>query len=186
MKGAMLVLVVIFGCLGLYLGVGVFSLLNTSLAVQNAQGQVWNQIDIGGQKIATLEAQVLGAYNQQLDVVKEITEGRKALAAARANNDLDGALAAVGQLQLNLTALAEASPVTNLTPIQTSLMDETSEVFNQIGYKRQQLIDAQTSYKYNRAVFFLLAGFFPDVEILGSTANPAQPVPTSIFAPTPG
>ena len=168
-----------------YLVVGVLVLRGASLNVDQKNGLVWNQITTGGQKMSTIEQQVLGAYNQQNSVVKAVTSARASFDQAVANKDLEGATNAAGQLAVNVKALAEANPVTDLTPVQIALIDETSEAFNKVGYARDNLIAAQTSYQFDRTLFFPVAGFFPDIQILGSTANPAQPMPTSIFAPTP-
>lgn len=171
--------------LALYLALGGCSLAQQRVGIDAAKGEVWNQVDAGAQKIRLLESQVLGAYNQQLQVVNAIVEGRKAMEAARASGDIDAATEAAQKALVNINALAEANPVQPLTELQRGLLDESAGVLNRIAYARGKLIDTQRVYNQSRIMFFPIAGFFPAEEILGSTANPAQPLPTSIFAPTP-
>lgn len=164
-----------------YLALGGISLAQQQIGIDAATGEVWNQIDAGAQKLDRLEAQVIGAYRQQMDVVNAIVEGRKALAEARARGDLTAATQAAGQIGLNINVLVEANPVTPLTELQRGLLDETSGAFNRIAYARGRLIDTQKAYNQTRIAFFPIAGFFPPVEILGSTDNPRRQLPPSRF-----
>jgi len=170
--------------LAAYVFIGWLALSSGSLGVQAQNGAVWNAITTGGEKLGRLEAQYnAGGIQLPKDLMKDLVEGRKALAAAKQSNDLDAAAAAVDKIQINLTALSEASGILDTTPALISLMDETSEAFNKVGYERGKLIDVQKGYAMTRVIFFPISGLFPDYGILGSSANPAQPMPTSQFAP---
>jgi hypothetical protein len=160
---------------------GGFALAHQRVNIDTAKGQVWNQVDAGAQKIHLLESQVLGAYNQQNAVVAQIVEGRKGMESARQAGDIQAATAAAQSALSGLTILVEANPVSNLTPIQIGLMDETAGVLNRISYARDNLIQEQQTYNQQRITFFVISWAFPSEQILGSTANPAQQLPPSLF-----
>lgn len=176
---------VILGVVGLYLVGGWLSLTGGSLGVQAENGKTWNAIDVGSQKIGLLEAQFAGGCVQlQKDITDKIVSGRKAMQSARDAGDLRAATAAAGQLSFTVQALSEASVNLGCSTAVTNLMDESSEALNKVSYQREKLISTQQSYAFSRAIFFLVAGAFPDYGILGSDESPTRRLPTSIFRAT--
>ena len=168
-----------------YLLIGAFTLSSKQEGIHSQVGEVWNQIDRCNQLLPRLEAQL--AYGKgALDKWNaQITSARNAYLAAKESGDLEGALNAMQNLNTNIQLFFEQYPqYLNLTPVMTSLMDETAGCFNRIAYARGKLIESQRSYNVARLVFFPLGIFYPRMEILGENVNPASTVVPSTF-PTP-
>jgi LemA protein len=159
------------GVVALYLLMGYFSINSAQEDIAGRTGNVWNQIDSGAEKLAQLQSQVLFAYDDRQDLVDTIAASHNDILAAQEVGDMDAAMAAVGDANIAIDALAEAMPEYDLTPVQVSLMDETAGTFNRISYARDQLIDAQVSFNKTRLMWPMFAS---RVDVLGEGHNPAD------------
>jgi hypothetical protein len=173
-----LIILVIVAFLGIYEIGGVFALNQQQVTVRGAKAEVWNAVENATEKLNQLYAQLNGTIKAQADAIATITKAREALAAAQANNDLNGATSSAANLKLYFTAIAENYPDYGLSAVQAGVVTETAGAFNRIKYDRTLLINAQTDYDHERIAFFPVGLLFPSMEILGENSNPAQPVPT--------
>ena len=168
------------GLLVVYLVLGAFTLSMRREGLHGLTGNVWNNVDRATQLLTRLESEVLYAYKDRQALYQTITAARNDLLAARAVGDLEKATNVAGRISV---ILEDNSLAGDLTPVQISLMDETAGSINRITYARSKLIEGQVGYNQTRIFFFPVAVFFPRVEVLGETANPAQQLPPSPFTP---
>jgi LemA protein len=168
----------------IYLIIGGFSLASAQENVRGLTGQVWNANQRGVDVLGRLEGQLSVALADRQDLVKLITDARKAAEDAQASGDLDAVEAARQQAQLAINVIFENYPDLSLTPLQVGLMDETAGSLNRIAYARSELIKGQVSYNVARLFFFPLSFVFPRMEVLGEFSDPSLPFPTSSFGAT--
>lgn len=168
-----------------FIGYGVMGIYTLSTALENiqgAKGTIWTQMQAGFDKLDTIESQLIGAYKDRKDIIQTITTARTGYSAAKEIGNLDQAARAATATANSLKILIENYPATDISTLQTSVLDETAGIFNRIAYARQQLINEQVSYNKNRIFFFIVAPWFEREGVIGEKENPMKASVKSKFA----
>lgn len=169
------------GLLVAYLAIGVFQLASMNEEINGKTGVIWTQLQSGFEKLAAVETQLKAAYKDRKDIIESIVEGRKEYIKATENQNITQAMHAADLVRNNLKVVVENYPSTDISSMQTGVLDETAGIFNRIAYARQQLIDTQVQFNKARLFFFPIASFFTRKEILGQNTDPMAQGPKSSF-----
>lgn len=172
---------IFFGFIG-YVVIAIYTLSSLLESIHGAKGTVWTQMQAGFDKLDAVESQLIAAYKDRKDIIQTITAARNGYNTAKQMDNLDQAVRAAATTANNLKILIENYPSTDLSTIQTSVLDETAGIFNRIAYARQQLINEQVNYNKNRIFFFIVAPWFERQQVIGETENPMKTSPKSKFA----
>lgn len=164
-----------------YILMGVYTLSTALETINGAKGTIWTQMQAGFDKLAAIESQLIGAYKDRKDIIQTIATARTGYTAAKKSGNIDQAISAASAARSNLNILVENYPSTDISTLQTGVLDETAGIFNRIAYARQQLINEQVSYNKNRILFFIVAPWFASQNILGAMEDPMASSPKSRF-----
>ena len=165
-----------------YVVIGIYTLSTSLETIKGTTGIIWTQMRAGFEKLDAIESQLGAAYKDRKDIVNTISAARAGYAIAASNGNIDQAVHAATTAGSSLKILVENYPSTDLSSIQTGVLDETAGIFNRIAYARQQLINAQVQYNQNRILFFIVAPWFTREQVLGEMENPMAVGPKSKFA----
>ena len=172
---------IFFGCIA-YIIIGIYTLSTSLETIKGSTGVIWTQMRAGFEKLDAIESQLGAAYKDRKEIISTISAARAGYVVAANNGNIDEAVRAATTAGSSLKILVENYPTTDLSPMQTGVLDETAGIFNRIAYARQQLINAQVHYNQNRILFFIVAPWFARQQVLGEMENPMAVGPKSKFA----
>ncbi|MDQ2904488.1 MAG: LemA family protein [Chloroflexota bacterium] len=175
---------------------GGFFLIQQNIAIQQRQydvqgkvGNVWNEVDRASQLLQQDAALLNSTIASQNDAITKIAQARSSAAALKAGHgttDPNAALAAAGQMTGGFRVFVENYPDYGVGSNAHSVLVQTEGSFNRIEYARGQLINEQTGFNKWLLGQIPMNLFYHPVQILGSNANPAEPVPVPHYVqPTP-
>ena len=176
--------------------VGGIFLISQNIAIQQRQydvqgkvGGVWNEVDRASQLLQQDAALLNSTVASQNDAITKIAQARSnasALKAGQGITDTNAALAAAGQMTGGIRVFVESYPDYGVGSNAHSVLVQIEGSFNRIEYARTQLITAQTEFNKWLLTQIPMNLFYHPVQILGSNANPAEPVPVPHYVqPTP-
>lgn len=172
---------ILFGLI-VYVVIGIYTLSTSLETINGAKGTIWTQMQSGFEKLDAIEAQLKFSYKDRKDIIQIIAEARTGYTNAKELGNLDQAVRAATTTANNLKILIENYPSTDISILQTGVLDETAGIFNRIAYARQQLINEQVSYNKNCIFFFIVSPWFKRQEVIGEKENPMTPGPKSTLA----
>lgn len=175
---------------------GGFFFIKQNIAIQQRQydvqgkvGAVWNEVDRASQLLQQNAALLNSTIASQNDAITKIAQARSNAATIKASQgttDPNAALAAAGQMTGGLRVFVENYPDYGVGSNAHSVLVQTEGSFNRIEYARGQLINEQTEFNKWLLGQIPMNLFYRPVQILGSNANPAEPVPVPRYVqPTP-
>lgn len=174
---------------------GIF-FINQNIGIQQRQydvqgkiGTVWNEVDRASQLLQQDAALLNSTIASQNDAITKIAQARSnaaALKAGQGTTDPNAALSASGLMTGGLRVFVENYPDYGVGSNAHSVLVQTEGSFNRIEYARGQLITEQTDFNKWLLSQIPMNLFYRPVQILGSNANPADPVPVPRYVqPTP-
>jgi hypothetical protein len=174
---------------------GIF-LISQNIAIQQRQydvqakvGDVWNEVDRASQLLQQDAALLNSTIASQNDAITKIAQARSnatAIKASQGTTDPNAALAAANQMNAGIRVFVESYPDYGVGSNAHSVLVQIEGSFNRIEYARGQLINEQTDFNKWLLTQIPMNLFYHPVQILGSNANPALPVPVPTYAqPTP-
>jgi hypothetical protein len=175
---------------------GGFFFIQQNIAIQQRQydvqgkiGTVWNEVDRASQLLQQDAALLNSTIASQNDAITKIAQARSnaaTLKAGQGTTDPNAALAASVQMTGGLRVFVENYPDYGVGSNAHSVLVQTEGSFNRIEYARGQLINEQTDFNKWLLSQIPMNLFYRPVQILGSNANPAEPVPVPRYVqPTP-
>ncbi len=157
--------------------------------VQGKVGAVWNEVDRASQLLQQDAALLNATIASQNDAITKIAQARSNTATIQANQgttDPNAALAAAGQMTAGIRVFVENYPDYGVGSNAHSVLVQIEGSFNRVEYARAQLIQEQTDFNKWLLTQIPMNLFYHPVQILGSNANPAEPVPVPHYVqPTP-
>ena len=157
--------------------------------VQGKVGAVWNEVDRASQLLQQNAALLNSTIASQNDAITKIAQARSNAAAIKANQgitDPNAALAAAKEMTGGILVFVESYPDYGVGSNAHAVLVQTEGSFNRIEYARGQLINEQTDFNKWLLSQIPMNLFYHPVQILGSNANPAEPVPVPHYVqPTP-
>ncbi len=157
--------------------------------VQGKVGAVWNEVDRASQLLQQDAALLNATIASQNEAITKIAQARSNATAIKANlgtADPNAALSAAGQMTEGIRVFVENYPDSGVGSNSHSVLVQIEGSFNRIEYARTQLIKEQTEFNKWLLTQIPMNLFYHPVQILGSNANPAQPVPVPHYVqPTP-
>ena len=157
--------------------------------VQGKVGTVWNEVDRASQLLQQDAALLNATIASQNDAITRIAQARSNAATIKAGQgptDPNAALAAAGQMTAGIRVFVENYPDYGVGSNAHSVLVQIEGSFNRIEYARTQLIQEQTDFNKWLLTQIPMNLFYHPVQILGSNANPAEPVPVPHYVqPTP-
>ena len=176
--------------------VGGIFLISQNIAIQQRQydvqgkiGLVWNEVDRASQLLQQDAALLNSTIASQNDAITKITQARSnaaALKASQGTGDTNAALTAAQQMTGGIRVFVENYPDYGVGSNTHSVLVQIEGSFNRIEYARTQLINTQTDFNKWLLTQIPMNLFYHPVQILGSNANPAEPVPVPPYVqPTP-
>ena len=157
--------------------------------VQGKVGDVWNEVDRASQLLQQDAALLNATIASQNDAVAKIAQARsntEVIKASQGTTDPNAALAAAGQMTGGIRVFVENYPDYGVGSNSHTVLVQIEGSFNRIEYARGQLIQEQTDFNKWLLTQIPMNLFYHPVQILGSNANPAEPVPVPPYAqPTP-
>jgi hypothetical protein len=157
--------------------------------VQGKVGAVWNEVDRASQLLQQDAALLNATIASQNDAITKIAQARSNAATIKASQgtaDTNAALAAAGQMTAGIRVFVENYPDYGVGSNSHSVLVQMEGSFNRIEYARAQLINEQTEFNKWLLTQIPMNLFYHPVQILGSNANPAEPVPVPHYVqPTP-
>jgi hypothetical protein len=176
--------------------VGGIFLISQNIAIQQRQydvqgkvGKVWNEVDRASQLLQQDAALLNSTIASQNDAISKIAQARSNVATIKASQgttDTNAALSAAGQMTGGIRVFVESYPDFGVGSNSHSVLVQIEGSFNRIEYARAQLITEQTNFNKWLLTQIPMNLFYHPVQILGSNANPAEPVPVPHYVqPTP-
>jgi LemA protein len=157
--------------------------------IQGKVGDVWNEVDRASQLLQQDAALLNSTIASQNDAITKITQARsnaEALKTSQGITDPNAALAAASQMTGGIRAFIENYPDYGVGSNAHSVLVQIEGSFNRVEYARGQLIKEQTEFNQWLLTQIPMNLFYHPVQILGSNANPAEPVPVPHYVqPTP-
>ena len=157
--------------------------------IQGKIGAVWNEVDRASQLLQQDAALLNSTIASQNEAIARIAQARSNVASIQANqgtSDTNAALSAANQLNAGIRVFVESYPDYGVGSNTHSVLVQIEGSFNRIEYARGQLISAQTDFNKWLLTQIPMNLFYHPVQILGSNANPAGPVPVPTYMqPTP-
>ncbi len=139
-----------------------------SAAIQEIGNQLKRQADM----IPNLQSSAKGYLKHEKKIFKELTDARKAVAAAVKTKDVQEMVDAGSQMAAVLPSFqiaVEDNPELKGDKVVTKLMDELRDTSDKIMYARRLVIDLTVDYNVKRVRFpsSIIAGIFNFVELPG-------------------
>ena len=157
--------------------------------VQGKVGAVWNEVDRASQLLQQDAALLNATIASQNDAITKIAQARSNAATIKAGQgttDPNAALAAARQMTAGIRVFVENYPDYGVGSNAHSVLVQIEGSFNRVEYARAQLIQEQTDFNKWLLTQIPMNLFYHPVQILGSNANPAEPVPVPRYVqPTP-
>src|SRR5438067_9356501 len=157
--------------------------------IQGKVGDVWNEVDRASQLLQQDAALLNSTIASQNDAITKIAQARSnagALKTSQGITDPNAALAAASQMTGGIRVFVENYPDYGVGSNAHSVLVQIEGSFNRIEYARTQLINTQTDFNKWLLTQIPMNLFYHPVQILGSNANPAEPVPVPPYVqPTP-
>lgn len=148
--------------------------------IQGKIGTVWNEVDRASQLLQQDAALLNSTIASQNEAIAKIAQARSNAASIKASqgaNDTNAALSAANQVNAGIRVFVESYPDYGVGSNSHSVLVQIEGSFNRIEYARQQLITEQTDFNKWLLTQIPMNLFYHPIQILGSNANPAQPVP---------
>lgn len=170
--------------------------ISQSIAIQQRQydiqgkiGDVWNEVDRASQLLQQDAALLNSTTASQNTAITSIAQARSNVATIKASQpmtDTNAALSAAGQMTGGIRVFVENYPDYGVGSNAHTVLVQIEGSFNRIEYARGQLIAAQTEFNKWLLTQIPMNLFYHPVQIVGSNANPAEPVPVPPYVqPTP-
>ena len=157
--------------------------------VQGKVGAVWNEVDRASQLLQQDAALLNSTIASQNDAITKIAQARSNTATIKASQgttDPNAALSAATQMTAGIRVFVENYPDYGVGSNAHSVLVQIEGSFNRVEYARAQLIQEQTDFNKWLLTQIPMNLFSHPVQILGSNANPAGPVPVPPYVqPTP-
>jgi hypothetical protein len=157
--------------------------------IQGQIGNVWNEVDRASQLLQQDAALLNATIASQNAAIAKIAQARGnvvTIKASQGTGDTNAALSAANQMNAGIRAFVESYPDYGVGTNAHSVLVQIEGSYNRIEYARSQLISAQTDFNKWLLTQIPMNLFYHPVQILGSNANPAQPVPVPTYVqPTP-
>lgn len=157
--------------------------------VQGKVGTVWNEVDRASQLLQQDAALLNSTIASQNDAITKIAQARSNAATIKASQgttDPNAALTAATQMTAGIRVFVENYPDYGVGSNAHSVLVQIEGSFNRVEYARAQLIQEQTDFNKWLLTQIPMNLFYHPVQILGSNANPAEPVPVPHYVqPTP-
>ncbi|HJT59714.1 MAG TPA: LemA family protein [Ktedonobacteraceae bacterium] len=157
--------------------------------VQGKIGAVWNEVDRASQLLQQDAALLNSTVASQNDAIAKIAQARSnadAIKTGQGTTDPNAALSAAGQMTTGIRVFVENYPDYGVGSNSHTVLVQIEGSFNRIEYARSQLIQVQTDFNKWLLTQIPMNLFYHPVQILGSNANPAEPVPVPHYVqPTP-
>ena len=157
--------------------------------IQGKIGAVWNEVDRASQLLqqdAALLNSTIAAQNDAITKIAQARSNAAALKAGQGTSDTNAALTAANQMTAGIRAFVENYPDYGVGSNAHSVLVQIEGSFNRIEYARGQLINTQTDFNKWLLTQIPMNLFYHPAQILGSNANPAEPVPVPTYVhPTP-
>lgn len=184
---AVVIAVVLIG--GIFLISQNIGIQQRQIDVQGKVGLVWNEVDRASQLLAQDAALLNSTIASQNDAITKIAQARSnadAIKASQGTTDTNAALAAAGQMTGGIRVFVESYPDYGVGSNSHTVLVQIEGSFNRVEYARTQLITEQTDFNKWLLTQIPMNLFYHPVQILGSNANPAEPVPVPHYVqPTP-
>jgi hypothetical protein len=184
---AVVIAVVLIG--GIFLISQNIGIQQRQIDVQGKVGLVWNEVDRASQLLAQDAALLNSTIASQNDAIAKIAQARSnadAIKASQGTTDTNAALAAAGQMTGGIRVFVESYPDYGVGSNSHTVLVQIEGSFNRVEYARTQLITEQTDFNKWLLTQIPMNLFYHQVQILGSNANPAAPVPVPHYVqPTP-
>lgn len=148
--------------------------------IQGKIGDVWNEVDRASQLLQQDAALLNATIASQNDAISKIAQARSAVSSLKASQgttDPNAALAAATQMTGGIRAFVENYPDYGVGSNAHSVLVQIEGSFNRIEYARGQLIQEQTDFNKWLLTQIPMNLFYHPVQIVGSNANPTEPVP---------
>jgi len=157
--------------------------------VQGKVGTVWNEVDRASQLLQQDAALLNSTIASQNDAITKIAQARSNAATIKTSQgttDPNAALSAATQMTAGIRVFVENYPDYGVGSNAHSVLVQIEGSFNRVEYARAQLIQEQTDFNKWLLTQIPMNLFYHPVQILGSNANPAEPVPVPHYVqPTP-
>ena len=157
--------------------------------IQGKIGAVWNEVDRATQVLQQDAALLNSTIASQNAAIAKIAQARSnvgTIKASQGTGDTNAALSAATEMNAGIRAFVESYPDYGVGSNTHSVLVQIEGSYNRIEYARSQLISAQTDFNQWLLTQIPMNLFYHPVQILGSNANPAQPVPVPTYVqPTP-
>ena len=157
--------------------------------VQGKVGTVWNEVDRASQLLQQDAALLNATIASQNDAITRIAQARSNAATIKTSQgttDPNAALSAATQMTAGIRVFVENYPDYGVGSNAHSVLVQIEGSFNRVEYARAQLIQEQTDFNKWLLTQIPMNLFYHPVQILGSNANPAEPVPVPHYVqPTP-
>ncbi len=179
---AVVIAVVVIG--GIFLIFQNIAIQQRQYDVQGKVGNVWNEVDRASQLLQQDAALLNSTIASQNDAITKIAQARsnaETIKASQGTTDTNAALAAAGQMTGGIRVFVENYPDYGVGSNSHSVLVQIEGSFNRIEYARTQLITEQTDFNKWLLTQIPMNLFYHPVQILGSNANPAQPVPVPTY-----
>lgn len=142
-----IILIIVIGAIALYL-ISAYNWFQTAktrirASIQEIGNQLKRQVDL----IPNLEESVKGYLKHEKGIFAQLTEARKAIAAAQGNmSKAASAATALSKVIPALQVIVESNPELKADTTVRSLMDELRDTADKVMYARRTLIDLVADY----------------------------------------
>jgi hypothetical protein len=157
--------------------------------IQEKIGIVWNEVDRASQLLqqdAALLNSTIASQNAAITKIAQARSNVETIKAEQGTGDTNAALSAARQMTAGIRVFVENYPDYGVGSNAHTVLVQIEGSFNRIEYARTQLIQEQTDFNKWLLTQIPMNLFYHPVQILGSNANPAEPVPVPPYVqPTP-
>jgi len=150
------IIIIVLVALVLY----VVSVYNSLATIKTRIGasiqEIGNQLKRQAELIPNLEVSAKGYLKHEKDIIKLLTEARKAVNSALESADLSKMSAAgekVSQLLPRIQVIMESNPEIKGAEVISKLMDELRDTSDKVMYSRRTLIDLTADYNIRLITF---------------------------------
>lgn len=130
--------------------------VSTKARIKAAVQEIGNQLKRQADLIPNLESSAKGYLKHEKKIFKELTDARKAVAAAVKSGDVQKMADAGSQVASVLPSLqiaVEDNPELKADNVVTKLMDELRDTADKVMYARRLVIDLTADFNVRRATF---------------------------------
>jgi hypothetical protein len=185
-SSAVIVILLLGGIVSIYQNIAI---QQRQYDIQGKVGTVWNEVDRASQLLQQDAALLNTTIASQNEAIAKIAQARSNVATIKVGqgtSDTNAALSAANQMSSGIRVFVESYPDYGVGSNAHSVLVQIEGSFNRIEYARGQLINEQTDFNKWLLTQIPMNLFYHPVQILGSNANPAGPVPVPTYVqPTP-